>query len=63
MKKSAILALAALALCATLPVATASALSLAPLGPEARNGDIVKVADGCGRFRHWSWRWRRCVLN
>ena len=42
----------------------AAAVNGAAIGQAAEQLDTtVAVANGCGRGRHWSPRWRRCVWN
>lgn len=56
-------ALALLALGFALSGAPADALTLSPLGVAAGHGGITRIDDRCGRFRHYSFRLRRCLLN
>jgi hypothetical protein len=49
-------------------LAGVSAASAAPVQGAAviaaqQSKDVIQVANGCGPFWHWSWRWRRCVHN
>ena len=63
MTKYLALAGVAFALAFALPSASADAMTLAPLGASAHQDGITRIDYRCGRFRHWNWRWRRCVLN
>ena len=39
--------------------ANGSVIALAQLG----DGPVLQVGWRCGPYRHWSYRWRRCVHN
>ena len=48
---------------ATIVPVTVSASPFGTMKSGIHAGEVVQVANGCGRFRHWSYRLGRCVLN
>lgn len=63
MLKFASFAAAAAVLTAVLAAAPANAAPFSPVKPGIEAAGVTTIADGCGRFRHFSPRYGRCVRN
>jgi hypothetical protein len=63
MRKGLLLALLTGGLFAVATAFTAEATPVAPAKLTVQSIGVTKVAGGCGRFHHWSHRFRRCVHN
>jgi len=58
-----LIAIAAIAALFSLVAAGAQAMPAAPLHGASQSGDVIKVANGCGRHYHWSRYRHHCVHN